>query len=96
MSTRAPLPVTWATAVKDWGGVGLMVLSSRSDAWIRVRAVMLFLAITTWVPVVVVERSGRLATAAAVPNASTARIAPTTMYIRARRGRPVSRADMAI
>jgi hypothetical protein len=40
---------------------------------------MLFLATTTWVPVELEENSGRLATAAAVPKASTARIAPMTM-----------------
>src|SRR5450631_4117871 len=96
MSTRAPLPATRATAVKDWGGVGEIDLSSRSEAWIRVRAVMAFLATTTWVPVELEESSGMLAKAAAVPKASTARIAPMTMYSRALRGRPIWPADIDI
>jgi hypothetical protein len=73
-----------------------MAFSSRSDAWIRVRAAMLFLATTTWVPPDVGDNRGRLATAAAVPNARTARIAPTTMYIRPLRGRPISPAELDI
>jgi hypothetical protein len=40
---------------------------------------MVFLATTTLVPVVEPASNGRLATAAAVPNARTARIAPTTI-----------------
>jgi hypothetical protein len=81
-------------SVKDSGGAGDIVLSSRSDDWILVRAVMPFLATTTLVPVVDEESSGRLATAAAVPKAITARIDPTTMYIRARRGRPTLEIDI--
>ena len=42
-------------------------------------AVIVFLATTTLVPVPVPASRGRLATRAAVPNANTARIAPTTM-----------------
>src|SRR6266576_1540271 len=59
MSTRAPFPNTSLIWKKACGGAGLTALSSRSEAWILVRALMLFLATTTCVPVVFVLSSGR-------------------------------------
>jgi hypothetical protein len=76
--------------VNPCGGAGLTALNIKSEAWILVRAPMLFLATTTCVPPVFVWSSERLARPAAAANASTARIAPITMYRRPRRGRPTS------
>src|ERR1700682_3932869 len=86
MSTRAPLPATSAMSVNDCGGGGRNELSCSSEAWIWVRALMLVLATTTFVPVTGPCSSERLARPAAVAKASTARIAPTTMYRRPRGG----------
>src|ERR1700716_951159 len=80
MSTRALLPATALISGKYWGGGGATEASWRSDAWILVRALMLFLATTTFVPAALLVGSReRLARPAAVANASTARIAPITM-----------------
>src|SRR6266853_5562884 len=96
MSTRAPLPETEAISANASGTAGLNDFSSRSEAWILVRAVMLVLATTTFVPPVFDGSSDRLASPAAVAKARTARIAPTTMYRRPRRGRAISEVAMDI
>src|ERR1700694_1028650 len=65
MSTRALLPATALISGKYCGGAGATEDSCRSDAWILVRALMLFLATTTLVPPVLpVGRSERLASTA--------------------------------
>src|SRR6266550_3199769 len=79
MSTLEPLPATSLTAANAWGGGWLMLLMVRSEAWITVRALMSWLATTTFVPVELPWISGRLAIPAAVANASTASTAPMTM-----------------
>src|SRR5258706_6508130 len=96
MSTRAPLPTTAAMFVKDSGGIGLMALSVRSSAVMRVRAGMLVLATTTLVPSGLAgKRNGALARLAAAKNATTARTVPMMMYSRLRRPRP-TRAEGAL
>ncbi len=96
MSTRAPLPTTAAMFVKDSGGIGLMALSVRSSAVMRVRAGMLVLATTTLVPSGLAgKRNGALARLAAARNATTARTVPMMMYSRLRRPRPTG-AEVAI
>src|ERR1700687_2490692 len=96
MSTRAPLPATRAISVNDCGGTGLKAVSCRSEAWILVRAEIFVLATTTLVPAAVCWKRDRLARPAAVAKASTARIAPTTMYSLPRRGRAISGVAMDI
>src|ERR1700682_4080447 len=96
MSTRAPLPATSAMSVNDCGGAGLNELSCRSEAWILGRALLRGFATTTFDPAAGPCSSERLARPAAVAKPSTARIAPTTMYRRPRRGRAVSGVAMDI
>src|SRR6266851_7454587 len=72
MSTRAPLPSTDLMSKNASFGTGVITAVVRSEAWIWVRAAMAFFATTTFVPIAADEkRKGRLATPAAVTNAST-------------------------